>query len=122
MKISKFLIPVLVIVALLGGHYSRLLFTQPTTATTIGSGEGKKLECIVDGVRCKGTAQFFASLYEGVDGINGIETYASDHRVVFTFDPKTITPDRIRSIMEAPIPLRDGTSEQIFRCRSMEEN
>ena len=120
MSIPKFVVPLLVIATLLGGYFLRTAFTQPTTNITVGTGEGTKLACVVDGVRCKGTAEFFTSLYQDTAGINRIETFAADHRVIFSYDPAIISPERIRSIMEAPILLDDGTSVQAFKCVSME--
>ncbi|UCC45635.1 MAG: cation transporter [Candidatus Zixiibacteriota bacterium] len=121
MKIPKLIIPLLVIAALIGGYSLRAAFTQPTTNVTLGSSQGKQLECIVSGVKCKGTARYFTSLYEGVDGIGGIETFAADHRAIFTYDPSVITPEDIRRIMEAPIPLGEGDTAQVFECLSMKE-
>ncbi|MEW5702157.1 MAG: hypothetical protein AB1792_08015 [Candidatus Zixiibacteriota bacterium] len=115
----KLAIPVLVIALLFGGFAFRNSFTQPTTAVTVGEGSGATLDCIVDGVKCKGTAAFFTSLYKDVPGIEKIETYASDHRAVFTYDPVRISPDQIRVIMETPVQLDDGTSVQVFTCMSM---
>lgn len=120
MRLSRFIIPALVITTLLGGYFLRTAFTQPTTNVTVGTGEGKKLECVVEGVRCKGTAEFFTSLYKDTAGISKIETFAADHRVIFSYDPAIISPERIRTIMEAPIQLDDGTSVQAFKCVSME--
>ena len=121
MKVSKYIVPLLVVIALFGGYALRAAFTQPTTNVSLGSSEGSKLECIVDGVRCKGTANFFTMLYKDVPGISGIETFATERRAVFTYDPAVITPDEIKAIMEAPIPLRDGSRVQVFTCLSMEE-
>jgi len=120
MRIPKFIVPLLVIATLLGGYFLRTAFTQPTTNVIVGVGEGRKLDCVVDGVRCKGTAEFFTSLYKDVDGIAGIETFASEHRVIFSYNPDVISPEQIRTIMEAPIPLDDGTSVQAFKCVSMQ--
>ncbi len=120
MSISKYIIPVLVIIALFGGFFLRTAFTQPSTEVSYGSGDGVRLECEVEGIRCKGTAEFFSSMYEGVPGINGITTYASEHKAVFTYDPELITPDSIKAVMEAPIMLNDGTQHQFYRCVSME--
>lgn len=120
MAISKYVIPILVIVALLGGFFLRTVFTQPTTDISYGSDEGVRLECVVEGIRCKGTAEFFSSMYEGIPGINGILTYASEHKAVFTYDPELITPDSIKAVMEVPIMLNDGSKHQFYRCVSME--
>lgn len=121
MIVPRYIVPVLVVIALFSGYLLRTVFTQPTTAVTLGTGEGKKLECTVAGVKCKGTAEFFSSFYDSVPGINGIETFAADHRVIFTYDPDIITPDSIRAVMEAPYQLSDGSSIQVFECLSMEE-
>jgi hypothetical protein len=120
-SLPKPVIPFLVIAALFGGYFLRTAFTQPTTAVSLGEGEGEKLVCIVDGVKCKGTARFFTSLYEDVAGITAIETYATEHRAIFTYDPDIITPDRIQSIMETPVLLNDGRRVQIFKCLSIEK-
>ena len=79
------------------------------------------IECIVSGVKCKGTASFFTSLYKEVPGIQAIETYASDHRVIFTYDPNVVTPETIRGVMEQPVLLNDGSRVQVFECLSLEE-
>ena len=121
MNVSKYIVPILVIVALFGGYGLRAAFTQPTTNVTMSAGEGAKLDCIVDGVRCKGTAGFFTMLYKDVPGIVGIETFATERRAIFTYDPDVITPERIKEIMEEPVPLRDGRIVQVFTCVSMEE-
>ncbi|UCG61651.1 MAG: hypothetical protein JSV52_15290 [Candidatus Zixiibacteriota bacterium] len=121
MKIPKYIIPILVVVALFGGYGLRTAFTQPTTNVSLGDEGGAKLDCIVDGVRCKGTANFFTMLYKDVPGISGIETFATERRAIFTYDPTVISPDQIRAIMEAPIPMRDGSMVQVFTCLSMEE-
>ena len=125
MRVSRFVIPVLVIIALFGGYSLRLAFTQPTTNISYASegasvANAQQATFIVEGVKCKGTASFFSSLYEDTPGIITIETFAADHKAVFTYDPQLITIDSIKSVMEAPIDFDDGTSEQIFRCLSVD--
>lgn len=120
MRIPKLLIPIVVIASLFGGYFLRSAFTQPTTANVYDKKSGAKATFIVDGVKCKGTAAFFTSLYDSIPGIIGIETFASEHKAVFTYDPERISRDSIRTIMEAPIPFEDGTTEQIFKCLSVE--
>jgi hypothetical protein len=120
MRIPHTVIPVLVIAALAGGYFLRTAFTQPTTNVAYDKKAGVTATFIVDGVKCKGTATFFSSLYDSVPGIIGIETFATEHKAIFTFDPQLITRDSIRAIMEAPLPFDDGTSSQVFRCLSVE--
>ena len=98
----------------------RSSFTQPTTSVALGSGGGATLICTVDGLKCKGTANFFTKLYDNTPGISGIETFATEHRAIFTYDPKVISPDNIRAIMESPIPFQDGSWQQVFTCLSTE--
>lgn len=120
MRIPRLLIPTIVIASLFGGYFLRSAFTQPTTLTTYDKASGAKATFIVDGVKCKGTAAFFTSLYDSIPGVIGIETFATEHKAIFTYDPDKITRDSIRAVMEAPIPFDDGTSEQIFKCLSVE--
>ncbi|MFZ5433367.1 MAG: hypothetical protein ACOZB3_06280 [Calditrichota bacterium] len=119
MKIATFIIPLLVVAALVSGYFLRTPLTQPTTEVTFTESGGARATYIVDGLKCKGTANFFTNLYKDVPGIAGITTFATEHRAIFTFDPKVITADSIRAIMEAPIRLRDGSSRQVFACQSM---
>ncbi|HEY5912031.1 MAG TPA: hypothetical protein VJA21_15615 [Verrucomicrobiae bacterium] len=119
MRLPKLLIPVLVLLSLTAGYGFRTIYTRPTTVQTFAEGSGARATFIVDGVRCKGTAMFFSSLYEDTPGIMRVETFAGEHMAVFTYDPKTVTQDRIRAIMEAPIPFDDGTTSQVFRCISV---
>jgi hypothetical protein len=119
MKVPRLVLPLLVVLALWGGYGLRAAFTQPTTAVVVAPRGSATLRCVVEGVRCKGTASFFTGLYEGKPGISSIETFASEHVAVFKYDPAVISPADIRAIMEAPIPLRDGREVQAFRCLEM---
>jgi hypothetical protein len=121
MNINRWTLPVLVIVALFGGYFLRLVFTQPTTQTKFEAQTGsKKIECVVEGLKCKGTAGFFTKMYEDVQGISAIETFATEHKAIFTYDPAVITPAEIKAVMETPVPLNDGTTQQVFKCLAMQ--
>jgi len=127
MNISKYIIPVLVIATMFGGYFLRHAFTQPTTSTVFESSqsggnqaENITLTCKVQGVKCKGTANFFTKLYTDIAGISTLETVASEHKAVFTYNPKVISSGDIRAIMEKPIRLKDGSTKQIFTCLEME--
>ena len=120
MKIPPVMLPILVVVALFGGFFLREAFTQPSTQASLGAVGAATVECIVDGVKCKGTASLFTSHFEGVAGISTIETYAADHRVVFTYDPSIITPEGIRRKIDSPVVLKDGTTVDFFKCVSMD--
>ncbi len=118
MRVPRSIIPLLVLSALLAGYGLRASFTRPTTAQTFAEGTGAKATFVVEGLRCKGTAMFFSSLYADAPGVLAIESFAGERAAVFKYDPRTITPERIKAIMEAPIPFADGTTSQVFRCVS----
>ena len=122
MKISKYIIPILVVAALFSGYFLRTAFTQPTTSVSfIDSKVEAKIVCIVDGVKCKGTANFFTKMMSALPGIVSIETFATEHKVIISYDPQSLDRDDIKSVIEQLIPLRDGTSRQVFTCLSMKE-
>ena len=116
MKISKYIIPLIVVATLFGGYFLRSAFTQPTTNVSFNQKGSATVQCTVEGLKCKGTANFFTRMYEDRPGISSIETFASEHIAVFTYDPSVISSDDIIAIMETPVPLRDGSRRQVFRC------
>ena len=121
MRINKFVIPILVVMALFGGYFLRSAFTQPTTNVAYEIKDGAKAAFIVDGLKCKGTAAFFTSLYDSIPGIIGIETFATEHKAVIAYVPDKIGIDSIKTIMEQKITFDDGTSEQVFVCRQIDK-
>jgi len=120
MRLPRVLIPVLVVLALAGGYGLRIPFTRPTLTKVFADRTGEQATFVVDGIRCWGTARFFTSLYEATPGVFSIQAYASERKAVFTFNPEDISRARIQEIMEAPIPLNNGTTSQFFRCISVQ--
>ena len=120
MPLPRIIIPICVVLALGVGFGLRGNFDRPTLTTTFADKPGAKATFVVEGVRCRGTAALFASLYEEVPGIHEIVAYASERKVMFSFDSALISPERIRAIMETPIPFEDGTTNQVFQCLSAE--
>jgi hypothetical protein len=119
-RIPKLTIPILVVIAIFGGFLLRSAFTQPSTSVVTGTVGTAAVECIVDGVKCKGTASLFTSHLGGIAGISTIETFAADHRVVMTYDPSILSPDAIRNRIDAPVVLDESTSVVLFKCQSIE--
>ncbi len=119
MRLPRIALPILVALALAGGYSLRSAFTRPTLTTVFANQPGETATFVVDGIRCWGTARFFTSLYEDTPGVLAIQAYASERKAVFTFDPAAISRERIRAIMEAPIPFSDGTTNQVFTCISI---
>ncbi len=122
MRVPKIVIPLLVVVTLGGGYLLRHAFTHPTTSTAFESSGSKAatVTCVVEGLKCRGTAAFFTSLFQNEKGITSLETFASEHKAVITYDPAVIDREEIRGVIEQAVSLRDGTRRQVFRCISME--
>lgn len=119
MTIPRYFIPLLVIAALFGGFALRTAFTHPTTQTTFSAAGREKVVCIVEGLKCKGTAAFFTKMFANTPGIAAIETYAAEHKAVIYFDPAIITPAGIKAVIEAAVPMRDGSHQAVFKCLAM---
>lgn len=120
MRIPTLTLPILVVIAILGGFFLRNAFTQPSTSLATGAVGSAAVECIVDGVKCKGTASLFTSHFEGFAGISTIQTFAADHRVVMTYDPSVVSAEAIRLKIDAPVVLDESTSVVLFKCLSIE--
>ena len=95
-------------------------FVYPAASVTFdesgaaGGAVVRRVEMIVQGVKCKGTAEFFVSRYENQEGILGLEAFAADHKVVVTYDASKIDEDGIRAIGEAPVKLKNGELRRLF--------
>lgn len=120
MRVPKYIFPILLAFALIGGYFLRTAFTQPTTFVAYDKKAGDTSVFIVDGLKCKGTATYFTSLYDSIPGIIGIETFASENKALITYDPEMITRDSIRAVMEAEVEFNDGTKGAVFKCRSID--
>ncbi len=119
MNVPRILLPALVIAFLMGGYFMRQAFTRPTTQVVFSGAGSARLECVVEGLKCKGTAKFFTRRFEGKPGIASLETFATEHLAVFTYDPEVTSPEQIKAIIEAEIPMKDGSRRQVFRCLEM---
>lgn len=121
MRVPYLTLPLLVVIALFGGFFLRSAFTQPSTSKSLGASGTSSVECIVDGVKCKGTASLFTSHFEGFAGIGRIETFASEHKAVISYDPAILTVEDIRKKIESPMALDESTSVAFFKCVSITE-
>ncbi|RJP79701.1 MAG: hypothetical protein C4524_04815 [Candidatus Zixiibacteriota bacterium] len=119
MTVPKYILPALVVLALFGGYLLRNPLTRPSTETHFTAAGMATVECFVDGLKCKGTAEFFTRMYQRTPGIASIHTYAAEHRAVIAYDPAAIDTAGLRSAMEAPVLLDDGTLQPVFRCLAM---
>jgi hypothetical protein len=116
MKIPKLIIPILVLVFVAGGYAVQPLFFFPTTNVQMGAEGNSRVEFIVDGIRCRGTAAFFTSLFENVKGIESITTYADSRKAVFVYDSKLIDPEKIQLLFEREFRMQDGSFQPLYRA------
>jgi hypothetical protein len=120
MKLPSVFIPATILVFALLCLPLRGAFIYPAARVTLGesgSVDGslvRKVEMIVQGVKCKGTAEYFLSRYKDQEGILDLEAYAADHKVIVTYDISKIDTDRIRAIGEAPVRVRSGELRKFF--------
>lgn len=121
MKIPKIVIPILAVITVLAGFNLRSAFTRPTTEVQLTEeiGSVKKATAIVDGLKCKGTANFFSYLFNNKEGVYSVVTYASEKKAIISYNPDIITIDGLREIIEQEVPLRNGQTRQVFTCISL---
>jgi len=122
MKIPKIAIPILVLAFVAGGYAFQSAFFFPTTEVAFSAVGDSRVEFIVDGLKCRGTAGFFTAQFEGAAGIESITTYAASNKAVFVYDSELITPERIKSIFEKEFRMQDGTFRSVFKEIERKEN
>ena len=112
-----------VLISFIGVILAANLWELPTQQHRFGetSTKTQEIQMIVDGLRCRGTSNFFLSKLSGVDGLISVNTYVQEHRAVIAFDPTQISVEEIRGIIEAPVRLRNGRIVRPFAVREMLE-
>jgi len=119
MKISTYIIPILVIAALFGGYFLKPAFTKPTTSVSFIPAEKEaEVVCIVEGLKCKRTAAYFTRLVSSAPGIVSITTYAAEHKAIIVYDVESLTAEDIKELIEQP----GGVDEGVFKLTSLEKS
>jgi hypothetical protein len=70
--------------------------------------DGQTVEMLVDGLRCRGTSNFFVARLQDVPGLLGVTTYVQEHRAVIQYDPEVVTVEKIQEVIEDFVHLPDG--------------
>jgi len=88
----------------------------PTMGQEFGASAGgeQSVEMIVQGLRCRGTSNFFMQQMGEVPGIVSISTFVQEHRAEIKYDASQIDVKGIQSAIEAPVLLQDGRFVQPF--------
>ncbi len=121
MKIPPGWLAPLVLVLFIGVILAANVWELPTQQHRFGEAAANTvdLQMIVDGLRCRGTSNFFMSKLSGADGVISVNTYVQEHRAIIVFDPIQISTEEIRQIIEAPVRLKDGRTVQPFTVREV---
>lgn len=125
MKVPAWIVPALVIAAAgLGVGGSRLLAAPSVVheyAATPSPGEAARTATfVVQGVRCVDTAERAARQLDGEPGVIRLAAWASQARLMVTFDPSTTGADAIRDALEAPV-YDESTGEFVFGVYTVRE-
>lgn len=117
MKIHSSLIAPVVIVAFLGTILIGNAWELPSMQKQISesSDQVQTVNMIVDGLRCRGTSNFFIKVVGEVPGIVSVTTYVQEHRAAIEYDPSQIDPEGIVRSVEKPIRLSDGSLVAPFK-------
>ena len=97
-------VPVLVAVMMLTGFVFAFQVKLPTLKQTFPLYETKsgfaQVDMIVQGLRCRGMSGTLAFILENEPGIAYLETYVSEFRARFLFDPAQTNPQKIKEAIE----------------------
>jgi hypothetical protein len=122
-RVPSTLLPPLVLILFLGLLAAVRGWELPTMQHQFGgnAADARSAELIVDGLRCRGTSNFFVRRLENAPGLLAVGTYVQEHRAEITFDPAKTSLKRIREIIEEPVILRDGRVVRPFSVREIRE-
>lgn len=80
----------------------------------------KAVEFTVNGVKCRGTSNYFAQKIAGVPGVVAVTTYARTNTATVEYDPSLTDPATLRAAYERPDTL-EGKVYQIFTTRAQRD-
>jgi ferredoxin/copper chaperone CopZ len=116
-KVSQWLIPILIVMGTLAGVYGSRLIHIPSAEMVFNEEKsGTKISravFIVDGVTCRDTALSVMNNLKTVEGVHSVVAYASHNRIDVAFDPEITAPVLIGQSMEDPVFIED-TGEFLF--------
>lgn len=116
-------IPVAIGVLIAAAFATTNAYRVPTLEHTFPGGRPavvKTVEFVVEGVRCRGTSNFFAQKIGKVPGVVAVTTYTRGNLAIVEYDPMLTGPAEIRAAYESPDAI-DGMEYEVFRTRSVRE-
>jgi len=104
-KIPKAAVPALVVLFALLGLGSARFFAVPTLTRDFAAGgrnPNRTATFLVEGVKCRDTAEKAFEHLVGLKGLGSAEAYASRNEIRVTYDPGVTGPQAIREALEGP--------------------
>ena len=95
----------------------------PTLSHTFSdsTSESRKVEFVVQGLHCRGTANFFVRKIGETPGLLSLTTFVQKHSAQIEYDPTLIGIEEIRREIEEPVRLRDGRMARPFKVVEIKE-
>jgi hypothetical protein len=122
MRLPPVVLPPLVIILFFAAVVVGQRWELPTMQHQFSSSSrSEHVTMIVDGLRCRGTSDFFVKRLQPVPGLLSVGTYVQEHRAEITYDPGSISIERIREIIEEPLRLQDGRMVRPFQVQDVRE-
>ena len=124
MRVSPWVVPVLVVLAAVLGMGGARFLAAPSFTRDYAAG-GARVETVrfvVRGLKCVDTARQVAGQFADVPGVLRYVAYASRHEAQVTYDAAVTDPQALRAAIEGPVV--DEASGRIlfhqFEVRSMD--
>lgn len=88
----------------------------PSQSHTFGDGgsESRKVEMVVDGLHCRGTANYLTDKIGDMPGLLSLTTFVQKHLAQIEYDPAVTSVEEIRREIERAVELDDGRIVQPF--------
>jgi len=125
MRVSPWIVPVVVILAAVLGIGGARLFGAPSFTRDYAAAGGARVETVrfvVRGLKCVDTARQVAGQFADEPGVLRCVAYASRNEARVTYDAAVTDPQALRAAIEGPVV--DEASGQIrfhqFEVRSMD--
>lgn len=111
MTARVWVVPAVIVILAVAGVVGANYISVPTLTHAFDTrveGEVATTVLIIDGVRCRGTADFLREHIEHLPGLISMVAYAGKHRVVIKYSPEAIDVETIIAAIEKPIQTDNG--------------
>jgi hypothetical protein len=119
MKVSRWVVPVLIVLLIAVGLFGADTFAIPSLTITFPGNEKAAADSIrtvvfvVDGVKCVDTARKASSTLKEIPGVIRYVAYASHNRVEIAYDATRTGVESLREAIEGPV-YDEASQEFLF--------